>query len=172
MKLVMRMLAWLLGLALVALVAFLLIGPERVWRTLAGDPDMGRQHLGSIERTGKPNDALLVPPSAAATPGTEVIPAFAVDADTLFSTLIGRVDATGTVRWVERDPEARYARALTFSPVMKFPDTNHIWVVPQEDGTSALYLYATAQLGQSDLGKNRQRLLGWVDLLDDLPHAP
>ncbi|MBV6658220.1 MAG: DUF1499 domain-containing protein [Devosiaceae bacterium] len=164
-----RMLAWLMGAILVAIIAFFLVGPERIWRTVAGDPDMGRLETSNIVRTGKPNDALLVPPFAADLPDTQTIGAYAVPPDELFSTLIGRIEATGAVRWVERDTEGLYARALTFSPVMKFPDTNHIWVVATEDGGSALFLYAAAQLGQSDLGMNRKRLESWVALLADQP---
>lgn len=166
----MRMVGWLVATALAVTVAFFLVGPERVWRLAFGSPDLGRQHLESLQRTGRPNDALFVP-AGDARPDAEAIAPFAVDADTLYSTLIGRIDATGRVAWVERDPATRYARALTWSPVMRFPDTNHIWVVPLGEDRSALYLYAAAKLGHSDLGKNRERLAGWLGLLDDLPRV-
>jgi uncharacterized protein (DUF1499 family) len=168
---------WMKGTIALALVVAVLIavffalGPQRVWRMTTGDPDMGRQSLDSLQRTGKPNDALFVPAFADQPPDSTAIAAFQVDADTLFRTIIERIDAIGTVEWVEQDAAARYARGLTFSPMMGFPDTNHIWVVEGPDGTSGLYLYAAAKLGQSDLGKNAERMQAWLALLDDLPRA-
>jgi len=155
----------------VLVTAFFLIGPQRFWRMTTGDPDMGRQSIDSLQRTGKPNDALFVPAFAEPVEDSTPTDAFAVDADTLFQTVVERIDQTGQVEWVEQDAQARYARGLTFSPTMGFPDTNHIWVVEGPDGTAGLYLYAAAKLGQSDLGKNAERLRGWIELLDDLPRA-
>ena len=155
----------------VVVAAFFLIGPQRFWRMTTGDPDMGRQSIDSLQRTGKPNDALFVPAFAEPMPESTSIDAFAMDADALYQTVVERVEATGQVEWVEQDAAARYARALTFSPTMGFPDTNQIWVVEGPDGTSGLYLYAAAKLGQSDLGKNAERLQSWLALLDDLPRA-
>lgn len=174
MKVRVIMLWTLLAIGL-GVAAFFVVGPATVWRAVAGDPDMGAQSVEAITRTGKPNDALIVPAHASVSgdqPGAITTPLFAVDADTLFTTLVERISAGGAVQWVEQDQAARYARGLTFSPLLKFPDTNHIWVVPGEDGTSGLYLYAAAQLGQSDLGKNQARLESWMELVNDLPRPP
>ncbi len=164
-------LGWLIALTLVAIATFFLLGPQRVWQMTVGDPDTGAMSVDNITRTGKPNDALMVPAWARDRPDSTPIPAFAVDADTLYTTLVARLEALGTVTWAEQDATARYARGITFSPGLKFPDINHIWAVEGEDGTSGLFLYAAAQMGTSDQGKNRERLQGWLALLDDLPRA-
>ncbi|MEM6381702.1 MAG: DUF1499 domain-containing protein [Pseudomonadota bacterium] len=166
------MLGWITAVIVVpvvAVVAFFAVGPQTVWRTLAGDPDTGRLALADIARTGKPNDALLAPETATPIPPDRVAPVFAVAAPVLFQTVIDRVEAQSSVTWAEKDPEGLYARAVTFSPTLRFPDVNHIWVVADGDASASIAFYAAAQLGHSDLGKNRQRLETWLGLLDDVP---
>lgn len=165
----MTYLIWILGLLVAATIAFFLVGPERVWQATNGPADMGPMTLETLVRTGKPNDALIGPADALPMTPDANAPVFAVPADELFGQIIAQVEATGTVTWVEQNDAALYARALTFSSLMRFPDTNHIWVLPVDETHATLVLYAAAKLGQSDLGKNRERLDAWLDLLSDVP---
>ncbi len=172
----MLLLGWITAILVVAVAAFFIVGPGRVWQQIAGDPDTGAQSLGSLERTGWANDALLGPHDKMAVVPDASTPVFHVPPADLFATILARIDDDSEVRWVERDDEALYARGVTASPRMQFPDINHIWVLPvaTSDGAdpgSTLAFYAAAQLGHSDLGKNRQRMDRWLALLDDLPRA-
>jgi uncharacterized protein (DUF1499 family) len=166
------MLLWLVVLAVVAVGGFFLIGPDRVWTMLAGNPDMGRQTLETLARTGKPNDALIGPASALAIAPDSEPPVYAMPASQLYNQLVGAIGALGTVTWVDQDAQALYARGITFSPTMRFPDTTEIWVIALTPTTSTLVLHARAQLGQSDMGKNRERLIMWLALLDSAPQVP
>jgi uncharacterized protein (DUF1499 family) len=172
----MGLVAWIVALIAILLLAFFIVGPGRVWQQIAGDPDTGAQSLQTLERTGKPNDALLGPQDRIATTPDASTPVFQVAPAELFATLLARIEEADQVRWVERAEDKLYARGITASPTLQFPDINHIWVLPvaTEDGEeprSTLALYAAAQLGQSDLGKNRERMDRWLALLDDLPRA-
>lgn len=171
----MRMVFWIIAILVIAAATLFLVGPATLWQRVAGDPDMGAQTLQTLERTGKPNDALLGPEDALAIPSDAPTPVFAVPPDELFDTLVARIDIAEDIQWVERDTENLYARGITTSPLMQFPDTNHIWVVPVGDNEphteSTLVLYSAAQLGQSDMGKNRERMNAWVALIDDVPKA-
>ncbi|MBO6673693.1 MAG: DUF1499 domain-containing protein [Rhizobiales bacterium] len=172
----MRLLAWIVAILVVAVAAFFVVGPGRVWQQIAGDPDTGPQSLETLERTGAPNDALLGPQDALAVAPDGSTPVFQVPPAELFATLLARIEETNEIRWVERDDDRLYAHGITASPTLQFPDINHIWVLPvaTEDGEeprSTLALYAAAHLGQSDHGKNRERLDRWLTLLDDLPRA-
>lgn len=135
-----------------------------LWNKVLGKIDSGPLTLESIERSGKPNDALIGPerlkPDA-------VAPVFIVNPWELWSALLERIDRE-KVEWLEKDREKLYARAATYSPGLKFPDINHFWVVPIEEDKSTVAFYAAARLGYSDMGKNRKRLDGWLRLLDDL----
>jgi uncharacterized protein (DUF1499 family) len=172
----MRLLGWIAAILVVAVAAFFIVGPARVWQQIAGDPDTGAQSLETLERSGKPNDALLGPQGRIATAPDASTPVFQVTPTELFATLLARIEEADQVQWVERDEDELYARGITASPTLQFPDINHIWVLPVvmgdgEQSRSTLALYAAAQLGQSDLGKNRERMDRWLALLDDLPRA-
>ncbi|MEO0382170.1 MAG: DUF1499 domain-containing protein [Pseudomonadota bacterium] len=171
----MRMVFWIVAVLVIAAATLFLVGPATLWERMAGNPDMGAQTLPTLERTGKPNDALLGPEDALAIPSDAATPVFAVPPEELFETLVARVDIAEDIRWVEQDSEGLYARGITTSPLMQFPDTNHIWVVPagesEPQNDSTLVLYSAAQLGQSDMGKNRERMDAWLALLDDVPRA-
>jgi uncharacterized protein (DUF1499 family) len=162
--------SWIIGLLALAILAFFLAGPDRVWQTLTGSADMGPLTLETLMRTGKPNDALIGPASALPVPPDATAPVFAIPAEELFATLISRINSSETITWAEQDSANFYARALTFSPLMRFPDTSQIWVLPVDDTHATLVLYAAAKLGHSDMGKNRERLESWLSLLSDLPH--
>lgn len=165
----MTLLTWIIGLLIVAIIAFFLVGPDRIWKATSGPSDLGAMTLETLARTGKPNDALIGPADALPLSPDAQTPVFAVTAEQLYRQIIARIDATGTVTWANQNEEALYARALTFSSLMRFPDTNHIWVLPVDETHATLVLYAAAKLGQSDLGKNRERLDSWLSLLADLP---
>ena len=174
----MRMVLWIVAIGSIAAAVFFVVGPGAVWQQVAGNPDLGAQRLESLARTGKPNDALLGPTAALAIAPDAATPVFDIPPVELFDTLITRIDEAGTVMWVESDEAQLYARGITRSPLMAFPDTNHIWVLPvtgENAGPateqSTLVLYAAAQLGQSDMGKNRERMDAWLALLDDVPRA-
>jgi uncharacterized protein (DUF1499 family) len=167
---------WIFAILLVAVAAFFIVGPGRVWQQIAGDPDTGAQSPETLDRTGKPNDALLGPQDAFAVAPDGSTPVFQVPPAELFATLVARIEEANEIRWVERNDDRLYARGITASPTLQFPDINHIWVLPvaTEDGEnprSTLALYAAAHMGQSDLGKNRERMDRWLTLLDDLPRA-
>ncbi len=166
-----RMIGWALALTLVLVITIVMVGPQRFWSAIAGDPDLGRQTLATLERSGSLNDALLAPRNAVTADVDDQTPIFALAPEDLYARLIADVDALGTVEWTEQDQANLYARGITRSPLMKFPDTNHIWVLPAGDAQSTLALYAAAQLGTSDLGKNRERLETWLDLLDGVPRV-
>lgn len=165
------MFGWLLALVLVAVVTLFLIGPQRIWEMTVGDPDLGALELTTLERTGRPNDALIAPDGLAAAAIDAQAPVFATSADELYEQLIARINVMNTVTWAQQDAQARYARAITRSPTLKFADTNHVWVLPVNENQATLALYAAAQMGYSDAGKNMQRLEQWIGLLDDIPRV-
>lgn len=168
----MRAAIGLVILAGLAAAALFVIGPQRVWETVAGDPDSGPLVIETIERTGRPNDALLGPADLLPVQPDAETPVYAIPAPALFARLIDAIQEEGAVTWVERDPVGLYARALTFSPRLRFADVNHVWVVPMEGQTSTVVFYAAAHMGYSDMGKNRERLDEWLSLIDDVPRVP
>lgn len=141
-----------------ALAAFILIGRERTWELLAGSPDQGVHDFAANRRSPTPNDALACSPGLCTTPDFEIppfddAPAIAIErlSQRLFNIdpLARRVD--------DRKDPAR-ARFVTYSPLMRFPDVIHLEARAMPDGRTGIMAYAAAQLGGSDMGKNRLRL--------------
>ena len=150
-------------LALVILVgaglaAFVLIGRERTWELFAGSPDRGPRDFSANRRSPTPNDALACSPGLCEKPDFEIAPlddapAIAIErlSQRLFNSdpLARRID--------DRKDPAR-ARFVTYSPLMRFPDLIHLEARAMPDGRTGIMAYAAAQLGKSDMGKNRLRL--------------
>ena len=148
------------GAALIAmaLLAFVLIGRERSWELIAGSPDPGPRDFSLNLRSPSPNDALACSPGLCENPDFEIPP---VDdappvAIERLSQRLGRID--GLARRVDDRSDPRKARFVTYSPLMRFPDVIHLEARPMADGRTGLMAYAAAQLGKSDMGKNRARL--------------
>jgi Protein of unknown function (DUF1499) len=156
-------LALLMFAIAVAAAAFFLYGPERVWVRIAGDPDLGPYDFATAPRSPDPNDAL------ACTPGTcGGKPDFELAAqDEAPEALIGRFamtiahDFPQAVR-VDDRKNPRQLRYVTYSPLMRYPDTTTVEAAPLPDGRTGLRAYAKAQLGSGDFGMNRKRLETWL----------
>ncbi|MEM5494715.1 DUF1499 domain-containing protein [Hoeflea sp. AS16] len=138
--------------------AFILIGRERSWELVAGPPDRGQRDFSLNKRSTTPNDALACSPGLCEKPDFEIppvddAPAIAIErlSQRLFTSdpLARRIDD-------RKDPAK--ARFVTYSPLMRFPDVIHLEARPMPDGRTGIMAYAAAQIGKSDLGKNRARL--------------
>ncbi|MCY0096140.1 DUF1499 domain-containing protein [Hoeflea ulvae] len=148
------------AVALVAavLIAFVLIGRERAWQMIAGSPDTGPRDFSINARSPSPNDALACTPGLCADPDFTVAPMDDSPADAI-ERLAQKLLATDPLaRRLDDGSDPAKARFVTFSPLMRFPDMIHLEAVAMADGKTGLMAYARAQLGKSDLGKNRARL--------------
>ncbi len=141
-----------------AIAAFVLIGRERSWELIAGAPDSGQYDFGSARRSPTSNDALACSPGLCAEPDVEVgsfddAPAIVIER------LSQRLLASDPLaRRVDDRKNSTTARFVTYSPLMRFPDVIHLEARAMADGRTGIMAYARAQLGKSDLGKNRARL--------------
>lgn len=149
--------AILLALAAIGFVGY---GRERTWERLAGSPDPGRYDFAGAPRSKTPNDALACSPGLCAA-ADFVLPTYAMTPADLVahaSETLSRIDPLA--RRVDDGSDPAYARFVTFSPLMRFPDAIDIAAeaLPGATEESGLKVYARARLGSSDLGKNRQRI--------------
>tara|TARA_R110002020_G_scaffold16307_19_gene57712 strand:- start:3526 stop:4023 length:498 start_codon:yes stop_codon:yes gene_type:complete len=142
----------------ILLVAFVLVGRERSWVMIAGSPDRGPRDFSANLRSSTPNDALACSPGLCDNPDFEIAPvddAPPVAIAQLSERLLGNDPLARRID--DRSDPAR-ARFVTYSPLMRFPDMIHLQASPLPDGRTGLMAYSAAQLGKSDLGKNRARL--------------
>lgn len=151
----------LLGLIILigaAVAAFIFIGRERSWELIAGSPDQGQRDFSINQRSATSNDALACSPGLCTEPDFEVTPfddAPAIAIERLSQRLMA---SDPLARRVDDRKDPAKARFVTYSPLIRFPDMIHLEARPMPGGNTGIMAYAGAQLGKSDLGKNRARL--------------
>jgi len=141
-----------------AAAAFLLIGRERSWELIAGSPGTSQYDFSIAQRSATSNDALACSPGLCAEPDFEIgtfddAPAIAIER------LSQRLLASDPLaRRVDDRKDPAKARFVTHSPLMRFPDVMHLEARAMPEGRTGIMAYARAQMGKSDMGKNRDRL--------------
>lgn len=149
--------AALLATLAASILAFLLYGRENTWALLAGPADPGRYDFRSGRRSSSDNDALACTTGFCQEPDFVVPPRPKTPEQTIddLAHRLQRIDPLA--RRVDDGTTPGYARFVTYSPVMRFPDAIDIEAMPTGDGT-AIRAYARARLGRSDFGANLARL--------------
>jgi hypothetical protein len=144
---------------------FLILGPERLWAQF-GPSDLGDVDFATLERRATPNDALACLPEFCKASSDIQAPVIAGPFGDVFLAAqdavvheprleqVGADAAQGTLRFVQR------------SPLMGFPDTINVKVVPAADGKSAVLIYSRSQIGRGDMGVNLARVKRWADLIE------
>ena len=158
----MMMLSALVALAALAVVAFLVLGPARVWGVF-GPPDLGAVDFARLERRSTPNDALACPAGACGGARADLAPpVFAIDARALRDVVGKAIAAEPNLIRVAADEAAGTERYVQRSALLGFPDTIVVRYLDLPGGRSTLALYSRSQLGHSDLGANKARLERWL----------
>ena len=154
----------LMVLATVVVLAFVLLGPERVWR-LFGEPDLGTVSFEQLERRASPNDALACPEdicTASADIRAALYPVTARELRIAFDKVVA---AEPRVTTVDADGTALTDRYVQRTGWLGFPDTIVVQFFDRPDGQSTLAIYSRSQLGESDLGANKVRIERWLSRL-------
>jgi hypothetical protein len=163
MKILAILLSVAIGLPALAAAAFLIVGRERTWTLIAGNPDLGPYDFEALRRRRTPNDALLCSPGLCGDKADGTLPVFDEPPAALMQQIEAKIRASNEIfQRVDDGSDPAYARYVTFTPLMRFPDTNDIEAVTLADGRTGLRAYARAQLGKSDGGTNRARLKRWL----------
>lgn len=144
----------------IAVLFFVTYGRAESWALVFGNPDLGSFDRSSPARAPRPNDALLCTPGLC--DGVEVdteLPEYAGSPERLIAEIDEAMRTSGEIyRRVDDSADPATARYVTWTPVMRFPDTSSFEAVPLDDGHVGLVAYGRAQIGYSDRGVNRRRL--------------
>jgi len=149
------------SIAVVALTAFFVIGPERFW-AMASPADLGPVTFETLQRRKSPNDALACPQDLCVAKSDITPPVFAVSADELRSAFAKVIASEPRIEQVAADGAALTQRYVQRSRIMRFPDTIIVRFLDLGDGRSTLALYSRSQLGEGDMGVNRARIERWL----------
>lgn len=140
---------------------------ERLWRRFFGSPDLGGVDFATLTRRTTPNDALICPTAfaAKARPDAEP-PVFNLPVSRLRE-LVRQAALAEPDTWLV-ESAGEQDRFLVRTRLMRFPDTVVAQVIEQDPGASTLALYSRSQIGRSDFGVNKRRLVRWLAALDRL----
>jgi hypothetical protein len=163
MKISAIIIAIVIGVPALATAAFLAVGREKTWTLIAGDPDLGRYDFAALKRRNTPNDALMCSPGLCGDKADGVLPVFDDSPAAVMKTVDRRISASGDIlRRVDDGSDPAYLRYVSYTPLMRFPDTTDIEAVQMAGGNTGLRAYARAQLGSGDGGTNKARLERWL----------
>ncbi|MCA3560550.1 MAG: DUF1499 domain-containing protein [Aestuariivirga sp.] len=166
MRRVLKAFAGLVAVIFIAVpAAFLILGPERLWEQF-GPADLGDVDFATLVRRDTPNDALACLPEFCVAKADIPAPAIAKPFGDVFLAVQDAVVHEPGLEQVDADSGQGTLRFVERSPLMKFPDTINLKVVPAQNGGSAVLIYSRSQLGQSDMGVNLARVKRWADLIE------
>ena len=138
----------LLGTCLVGfLIIYFIVGLERFWDKVGGDPDMGAVDFANVQRTQTPNQYLACPENLCAESRDIIAPIFNMPVDVLQNKVRALLISDRSERYLAR------------APFLRFPDTINVQYFELTNNTSTIAIFARAKLGQSDLGANKQRIM-------------
>lgn len=151
-------------LGLVAVVVFLVLGPERLWAQF-GPSDLGEVDFATLERRATPNDALACLPEFCRARSDIPAPVIAMPFGKVFLAVQDAVVHEPGLEQVDADADAGTLRFVQRSRLLGFPDTINVKAVPTPDGKTAVLIYSRSQIGRSDLGVNLARVKRWAELI-------
>lgn len=157
--------AALISLA-IAISVFVLIGSERIWSRLS-PPDLGPVAFENLVRRTSPNDALACPAHLCRAKSDLVPPLFAVNPSVLRGAMSKVIATEPRVMLVHANDADLTDRYVQRSAILGFPDTIIVRYLSQPQGGSSIAIYSRSQLGYSDLGVNKARIVRWLDKLKE-----
>lgn len=165
-----RTLAVLIALAFAALAVLFLVarafprspvGIDRLWERF-GPADQGPVDFTRLVRRSTPNDALACPPGLCGSARADIIsPVWDVPYHELRARLVAAILASGAEQVAQATP-GRGDRFVVRTPMIRYPDTVDMMVLPVAGGGSTVALYSRSLVGRSDLGANLARLTAWL----------
>lgn len=138
------------------------------WRRLAGDPDLGQTDFSTLKPNRKPNEGLATSEGYCPHRQPDIIsPEYALPAAELAKKLDEKVSGDPLIERVDDGSDPHKLRFVTRTPLMHFPDTMSVDVIPISKSKSTIAIHAKAQIGHSDFGNNLHRVKSWLKLLSE-----
>jgi len=143
---------------IIIILAFLAIAWSSEWSFVGGPNDPGRYDFQAGQRRATKNDALACTEGLCAKPDW-ILPAYSMPPDRLIAEIVERMKRIDPrSRRVDTADTPGYARLLTFSPIMRFPDAIDVEAIGLPGQKTGLRVYSRAKLGSSDFGKNAEHI--------------
>jgi uncharacterized protein (DUF1499 family) len=137
-------------------------GIDGFWTLVAGPADQGPVSFATLRRRSTPNDALVCPRSACAAVPDIAAPVYRVPAERLAQLFREAILATPHAVQVASAAGENGDRFVVRTPLLRFPDTVEVLVIPRDAATSTVAIYSRSLIGRSDMGANLRRIRAWL----------
>jgi len=153
------------GLA-VALAGAVIAGRDRMWMLVAGPADLGHVDFATLEPPASPNHFLACPKGYCRLAHADMV-------SPIFKTSAAQLQLTARRAWAAEPRLQRVSGSLATlsdryverTAIMRFPDTISVRFIDLGGGAATLAIYSRSQIGYSDLGVNKARVMHWLSLL-------
>jgi uncharacterized protein (DUF1499 family) len=122
--------------------------------------------FATLVRPSSPNTYLVCPKDRCAAKADEEGPVYATPAAEVFERARTLLSAEPRTDLVQDQPEVLRLVLVQRSAFFRFPDTITVQVFPLPDGGSTLAVYSQSNYGHGDFGVNKDRVRGWIGLID------
>lgn len=158
-----RLLAGALVLPVLAIAVFVaVVGRDRVWPTLLGEPRRAPVDFAAIRPEPQPNRFLMCPPGLCPAPDAQS-PVFPVPVAALREAWTRVARRHGHASLLDASADGWQLDYEVRTPVLRFPDAMTVRFLPLGSGGSTLAVYSRSHYGYSDLGTNERRVTQWLD---------
>lgn len=140
-------------------------GRDAVWSTLLGPPRREPVDFTTWDRAPRPNAFILCPADLCPGETHGTAPVFPVPPAELHAAWEALAARKPHTRQLARDEDLMQGDWEVRTPVLRFPDTVTVRILPAGPGRSTLAVYSRAHYGYGDLGVNGRRMRAWLDEL-------
>ncbi len=156
-------------LFVVVVAAVLLFTPlgERPLAALFAVGDVEAVDFAELKLTENPNQFLMCPPGSCDTDPHAESPVFDVSVEQLRERWREVLAAQPRVELLVEDEEGQQFDYVQRSARFRFPDIITVRFISVSSSQSTLAIYSRSVYGKSDLGVNRERIEGWLDILPE-----
>jgi uncharacterized protein (DUF1499 family) len=147
-------------------------GIDDAYALLFGKADLGPVEFETLTRRRSGNDALACPAGVCPRASADLVPPlYPVPAERLREIVRAAAAADRGTELIYSGSRDLQDRFLVRTPLMRFPDTVDALAIARGTRESTLALYSRSQIGLSDFGANRARLVRWLARIDDAVRA-
>ncbi|MCJ8323482.1 MAG: DUF1499 domain-containing protein [Rhizobiales bacterium] len=162
----MEFIIYFIGALLLMVLIFFAYGREKTWLLFYGQADLGAVDFTTFTPTKKPNHALFCPQDYCTNAKKyKRTPVFSLSAVELKSNILKLILAEPLTIQVAQDDKKLEYRFVQYTPLMRFPDSIRLKIIPLKNNRSTLAIYSQSQMGNGDLGVNFKRLSRWLQSL-------
>jgi uncharacterized protein (DUF1499 family) len=121
--------------------------------------------FATLELKPSPNQYLVCPLELCRATPHLASPVFNASLEELRGAWFRVVELQPRVTLLSSDTNADQYEYQDLTPVIHFPDTVTVRLLPANEGRATLAIYSRSHYGHSDLGVNRRRVQSWMEQL-------